>query len=368
MMNIVYLVSDLRAAGPTNQAFNLMTGLAKIGVNAWIVTLYEEQEDSWYERFVAAKVNVYQLHADHKHLFSAVRKLEKFIIDNKISILHSSGMSADFVNRLIKADVVKVNTIRQEFGALAEGKNYITKLITRLITISNHRAMDVRVACSKSLQGHLNNYSKLNYECVENGVDVEKYDMVDINQKNAIREKLGISKDSIVFLSVGVLYTRKQTLLMAKTFLNSNIPNAVLLVVGDGVEMDNLKLLAKMNPQIILVGKVIDPLQYYHCADIFVSASLAEGLPNTVMEAMACGLPCILSDIGPHKEILEYEPNAGAMFCTGDYQKLEREFKKSQNWDLKMKSECAHRLVYENLSKYCTAKKYNYLYKQNTHE
>lgn len=367
-MNIIYLVSDLRAAGPTNQAFNLITGLSKIGVNAWIVTLYEERDDSWYERFVAANVNVYQLHTDHKNLLRAVRKLEKFIVDNNISILHSSGMSADFVNRLVKADVVKVNTVRQEFGALAEGKGYFKKLITRLITISNHRAMDVRIACSRSLQNHLNNYSALNYECVENGVDIEKYDMVDINQKNSIRDKLGISKDSIVFLSVGVLYTRKQTLSMAQTFLKSNIPNAVLIVVGDGVEMDDLKLLAKMNPQIILIGKVIDPLQYYHCADIFISASLAEGLPNTVMEAMACGLPCILSDIGPHKEILKYDPKAGTLFCTGDYHNLEQELKNSQTWDLITKSESAHRLVNENLSKFCTAKKYYDLYRKNSYE
>lgn len=367
-MNIVYLVSDLRAAGPTNQAYNLITGLSKFNLKIWIVTLYEEREDSWMSRFVQAGANIYQLHANRRNLFFTARKLEQFIKEHEISILHSSGMSADFVNRLVRSKVLKINTIRQEFTALAEGKNYLRKLISRLVTISNHRAMNVRVACSRALQNHLNSYSKLHYECVENGVDIEKYDIIDTTKKNAIRRKIGIDENSLVYISVGVLYTRKQNLALAKTFASCKFDNAILLIVGDGVEMADIKAISEEYPQIKLTGKVSDPLQYYHSADIFVSASLAEGLPNTVMEAMACGLPCILSDIGPHKEILNYGLNSGILFKTGDFCDLKQALETSRNWNIDKKSKHAHELVYENLSKYNTALKYYELYKQHIHE
>lgn len=368
IMNIIYLVSDLRSAGPTNQAYNLMTGLRKFECKAWIVTLYEEREDSWMDRFIHAGINIHQLHANRKNLFGAVLKLERFIKENQINVLHSSGMSADFVNRLVRSKVLKINTVRQEFSALAEGQSNLMKLFSKFVTLTNHKAMNVRVACSKALQKHLHDYSKGDYECVENGVDIDKYDVVDTIKKKELRNLLGIDDNVLIYISVGVLYTRKQNLALADAFVNCNLDNAILLIVGDGVEMDDLKNISKNNPNIRLIGKVLDPLPYYHCADIFVSASLAEGLPNTVMEAMACGLPCILSDIGPHKEILEYGPKAGTLFRTGDYQQLEQEFKNSQTWDLITKSEYAHRLVNENLSKYCTAKKYYDLYAKNSYE
>ncbi len=367
-MNVIYLVSDLRSAGPTNQAYNLMTGLRKFKCNAWIVTLYEEREDSWMDRFIHAGINIHQLHASRKNLFSAVLKLECFIKENQIDVLHSSGMSADFVNRLVRSKVLKINTVRQEFSALAEGQNNLKKLFSIYVTITNHKAMNVRVACSKALQKHLHDYSNQDYKCVENGVDIDKYDVVDTIKKKELRKLFGIDDNVLVYISVGVLYTRKQNVALANAFVNCKLDNAILLIVGDGVEMDELKIISKNNPNIRLVGKVLDPLPYYHCADIFVSASLAEGLPNTVMEAMACGLPCILSDIGPHKEILNHSINSGVLFKTGNLEDLERLLKESKGWNINEKSNSAHKLVYDNLSKYNTAYKYYELYQQYVNE
>lgn len=363
-MNIIYLVSDLRAAGPTNQAYNLMTGLAKLDCKVTLVTLYEEHPDSWMDRFVRAGVKIHQLHSDHKHLRKAIHDLEVYIEKNHIDILHSSGMSADMVNRAVKSNVIKIDTIRQEFGALGEESNFIIKFINRYITLRNHKSMDVRVACSKALQAHLVDYAKLDYKYVENGVDTDKYMPIAKAEKRLIRENLGISPDAIVLVTVGVLYTRKQTLALAKTFVECNLPNAFLVVVGDGVEMNDLKTVASENPCIKLIGKVQDPLQYYQCADMFVSASLAEGLPNTVLEAMACGLTCVLSDIGPHKEILEYDMGAGSLFKTKDYEDLKHKLSVAVNWDIEEKSQAAQKLIAENLSKYCTASNYYKLYKE----
>lgn len=363
-MNIIYLVSDLRPAGPTNQAYNLMTGLAKLDCHVTLVTLYEEQADSWIDRFEEAGVNIYQLHSDRKHLSKAARKLEAYIEEHNIDILHSSGMSADMVNRAVKSNAIKINTIRQEFGALGESSRFYIKYLSRYITLKNHKSMDVRVACSKALQAHLVDYAKLDYKYVENGVDTDKYMPIAKAEKKLIRENLGISPDAIVLVTVGVLYTRKQTLALAKTFVECNLQNVVLVVVGDGAEMNDLKEIASVNSNIKLIGKVPDPLQYYQCADMFVSASLAEGLPNTVLEAMACGLPCVLSDIGPHKEILEYDMGAGSLFKTKDYEDLKHKLSVAVNWDIEEKSQAAQKLIAENLSKYCTASNYYKLYKE----
>lgn len=57
-------------------------------------------------------------------------------------------------------------------------------------------------------------------------------------------------------------------------------------------------------------------IERYQCSDVFVSISRDEGQPNAVLEAMACGLPVLLSSIGPHEEILG-DSGAG-LTCDGD--------------------------------------------------
>jgi glycosyltransferase involved in cell wall biosynthesis len=57
--------------------------------------------------------------------------------------------------------------------------------------------------------------------------------------------------------------------------------------------------------RIRLMGFRADVWNWIKCADVFVSVSLYEGMPNTVMEAMALGCPVVVSRIGPHSEILD---------------------------------------------------------------
>ena len=78
---------------------------------------------------------------------------------------------------------------------------------------------------------------------------------------------------------------------------------AQLLVLGDGAERSYLESLSKDG--VHFLGSVDNVIEYLQISDVFVSAALSEGLPNTVLEAMACGLQTILSNINPHKELAE---------------------------------------------------------------
>lgn len=60
-----------------------------------------------------------------------------------------------------------------------------------------------------------------------------------------------------------------------------------------------------LSGRVILPGYVSQPWAWMRRADLFVSVSLFEGMPNTVMEAMACGCPIVVSDIPQHREILD---------------------------------------------------------------
>jgi len=102
----------------------------------------------------------------------------------------------------------------------------------------------------------------------------------------------------------------------------SKSTKAMLVVLSDGALEQDCRKEIQNQRNIKLVGRVPDVLRYLQASDFFISTSLAEGLPNAVLEAMACGLPVLLSDIPPHREIFELDRNIGKIFPAGSTTRL----------------------------------------------
>lgn len=78
-----------------------------------------------------------------------------------------------------------------------------------------------------------------------------------------------------------------------------------LVILGKGPEAAMLRAMEPDTGKLVMPGQVENVADYLKASDVFISASLGEGLPNTVLEALACGLPPLLSDIPPHREIMQ---------------------------------------------------------------
>jgi glycosyltransferase involved in cell wall biosynthesis len=80
-----------------------------------------------------------------------------------------------------------------------------------------------------------------------------------------------------------------------------------LILVGPGGDRENLACLADrlgISNHVQFVGAVPDPADYLRAADLFVLPSIAEGMSNSLLEAMATGLPCIVSGIGGNSDLI----------------------------------------------------------------
>ena len=127
-----------------------------------------------------------------------------------------------------------------------------------------------------------------------------------------MRKKLGISKDAIVVLTVRRLVYKNgvDTLIEGANIAVKKNPRIVFLAVGKGPDSDSVKLRIQqlgIRSNFKLAGFVSDEALpfYYNAADLFVLPSKSgEGLPLVALEAMACGLPVIATDVGGIKEIL----------------------------------------------------------------
>jgi 1,2-diacylglycerol 3-alpha-glucosyltransferase len=137
--------------------------------------------------------------------------------------------------------------------------------------------------------------------CILNGVDITRFCPTD--NKSAIRSKLGLSKDDTVILSVGRLAHQKQPHTMIEVFshLEKELGDVTLCIAGKGELLEETKDLAeKMGLRKVLFLGYVDDRDLpdlYACADYYIMTSKYEGLPLTLLEAMASGLPCIVSDI-----------------------------------------------------------------------
>ncbi len=137
-----------------------------------------------------------------------------------------------------------------------------------------------------------------------------------------VRRRHGIGDDELVFGFVGRLRPEKNLPLLLRAFAEARIDGARLLVVGEGPlekEMAELASGLELGHRVIFAGRASEPLEYYHASDIFTMSSITEQTSNAQLEAMACGKPCILTDVGDCRSVLGEGARAGsAVVASGD--------------------------------------------------
>lgn len=131
------------------------------------------------------------------------------------------------------------------------------------------------------------------------GVDLEKIEKVQVDKKEK-RKELGIPEEAFVMVSVGELSVRKNHKVVIEALGSIQNKTIYYVICGQGVLKENLKKIAEekgISDRIKLLGFRTDIIEIYKASDIFIFPSLQEGLPLALMEAMASGLPSLVSDI-----------------------------------------------------------------------
>lgn len=157
---------------------------------------------------------------------------------------------------------------------------------------------DYLFACSKLAADAVFNFHEARF--VPNAIDTEKF-VFDDDIRRTIREEIGISENTLLCGHVGRFHYAKNHEYLLHIFakLVEKNPDSKLLLLGEGPGMEAQKLLAtqlKIQDKVLFLGNKSNPQAYYHAMDIFVFPSRYEGLPGTVIEAQASGLPCLISD------------------------------------------------------------------------
>lgn len=139
------------------------------------------------------------------------------------------------------------------------------------------------------------------------GIDVDKYNIVEVDRKLK-RKELNLPQDAFVVLSVGELNKNKNHEVLIRAIAKTNNTKIHYVICGQGQLKEYLHGLSKelgIENQVHLLGFRKDIAEICRVSDVFVFPSKREGLPVSLMEAMACGLPVVCSRIRGNVDLIE---------------------------------------------------------------
>lgn len=142
---------------------------------------------------------------------------------------------------------------------------------------------------------------------IYNGIDTSRFSSS--GDQAPLHQELGLSPGTRVIVAVGRLDPIKDHAGLIKAFeqVRQSYPDCALAIVGDGPEWE--RLAAHDVPRVHLLGARGDIPEILRSADVFALASINEGISNTILEAMATGLPVVSTNVGGTPELITHEEN-----------------------------------------------------------
>lgn len=191
-----------------------------------------------------------------------------------------------------------------------------------------------------------------NVECIPGvGIDTASFNSteIDVSQK---RKELGVPENAILLLSVGELNENKNHETVIRAIKDMDV---YYVIAGTGELQDKLQGLIKelaMSHRVKLLGYRNDISELCKTSDIFVFPSFREGLPVSVMEAMAAGLPVICSEIRGNTDLIK-NGDGGFLCKAGDINGFAEKIRElSENHELRKRMQEANP---ENIKKFDAA-------------
>lgn len=242
--------------------------------------------------------------------FSVCRRLTTAIREKHIDILHAHQYGPFFYSALTKLLAI---TTSPRLILTEHGRHYpdivssVRRAVNRLIL--DRCADRVNACCLFSAKALSQNdgFAGSRIHIIQNGIELDNYCIPD--NKSAAKSSIGLDPNRRFVVHVARHHPVKDQSTLIKGFAAavSELPDVDLLLVGDGPLRSDLELLVKnlgITERVRFLGIRADVAQVLQCADVFVLTSVSEAASLTLLEAMATGLPAIVTAVGGNPEIV----------------------------------------------------------------
>lgn len=204
----------------------------------------------------------------------------------------------------------------------------------------------------------------MQFDYIRNGVDIKKYKYADSKVKVRKKDELNLPRNKVIIAYSGQFIDRKDQAFAIEGILASGYADKICMVLmGSGPNFDTLVKKYENDSRLIFTGNINNVNEYLQASDLYVSSSKSEGMPNGVLEAMASGLPVLLSNIPQHMEVLEVNKQFGLSYQLSDMQDYIAKFEDIMEMDLGKMGEIAAQVALKDFSAQSMSDKYQEFYR-----
>lgn len=312
MKNIAIIVPSLKGGGAERVVSNMTMNLSKDKYNIYLILF----DSSGMKYPYMGKLIDLDIKANDNPFIKGVNFIKRYFRIKKIKNQYQIDTSISFLpgpsllNILTKKNEKTIVSVRSYTSRKSNG---IYSLINRFLMQKLYNYSDKVIGVSNLIKNNLVenfNIKEGKIETIYNPYDLKNIDTL---SKKTIGDEYKLVFKEKVVITVGRLNSIKGHLYLIRAFrkIVDYDKNVQLVILGDGELKGCLQKLIddlKLNNNVHLLGFKNNPYKYIEKSSVFILPSLSEGFPNTLAEAMACGIPVISTDCksGP-REILAPE-------------------------------------------------------------
>lgn len=317
-LNVLHVIGGGEFGGAEQHILSLLDAFAHHPVKAEVVTFYDSVF-SQKLRDRGFRVTVIQPYG--RFDFRLYTALKRQFQKKQPDLIHSHGVRANFFARLagkkagVKGIVTTVHSIlRHDYP-----QPWLYR-IAHLMESGTAGKTDRFIAVSQTVKTDLieKGIEKRHIALIRNGIDVDRFQphQEHTDRSLRLRREWGIPETAIVVGTTARLVPVKglnhllEGFAMALRQDPSQRDTLYLLIVGDGPERTALQTLARtygIHNHTVFAGFRTDIRDCLNAIDLYMNTSLSEGLPISLMEAMAAEKPVIVTEVGGMKELLTHE-------------------------------------------------------------
>jgi len=313
-MRVVHCITGLSGDGAQRMLLRLVIQLQKRSVDNLVISL-SKREALAYD-FEQQGIPVHSLGMQHPsqivgglaQLGALMRAIAPDVLQGW---MYHANLAVSSVAPFLRTKPPVVWNIRRGMDDYAERK-FSTRAVVRANAMLSARACRIVYCTQESREQHESfGFASPHGIVIGNGFDTTIF-APHAEKRRAVRVRYGIADHEILIGNIGRDDHAKGRSFLFEAFgrLLQRVPHARLLLVGRGMEESNRELrgalvASRIAAHVILVGEYSPISELYPAMDILCSASVAEGFPNVIAEAMASGVPCVATDTGNTKALVE---------------------------------------------------------------
>jgi glycosyltransferase involved in cell wall biosynthesis len=309
MKKIVHIITNLGSGGAENMLYKLLNYSDKTKYYHEVISLMDKGDMG--PKIESIGVKVHAINVNGKNALKSLNKVRS--ICNSFDVIDTWLYHSDLIGFLVAKILLRkklIWNIRHSNLNKADNKFWTLKVV-KFNSLLSRYVDKITYNSYESKKNHLYfGYSDKNSAIIHNGFDLEQF-RYDHLLRIKIRKELGLSDDIKVITTVGRWYIQKDypTLLKALYELKKKDFNFKMILCGTNLDENNEKLTSLiekygLKDYMILLGRSDKIPAILSASDIYVSSSLGESFSNSIGEAMACELPCVVTDVGESRLIV----------------------------------------------------------------